>query len=758
MVPPSRQIQDAISVNSAAEDLFVQLFCETFGPDKADELFVQYPFVDIYGRHRFIDFALETPAEKVAFEIDGETYHNPNKVSAEKYVDDLLKQNSLVFKDWRVYRWAYRQLLDTPDRVKDELATFLSNILALSSPSFLPEQTGQIVQYRDYQEEALHNLWQVRDSGDSIALLYHATGVGKTITAAADAKRVGGKTLFLVNALKLAEQAAEHFHAVWPEASTGFFTGSQKTDSGAENVDVLFATMQSVTRHLEEFAPTQFDYIIIDECHHAASKSYAAIMGYFRPAFTLGLSATPERADGEDILRIFKNVAHKMDLETAVKRGILAPIRCFRVKTNVDLSDVRINGIRYNNLDLESRLFVPERNQLIVDSYLQYAKGHNTVIFCASVRHAEDIKVLLQAAGVQAEAVSGRQPETTRNAILQRYETGELAVLCACDLLNEGWDSPKTDVLFMARPTMSRTIYLQQLGRGVRKHAGKESLLVFDFVDNANLFNMPYSLHRLLNMGQYRPFGFALAPDQTRKMDEDLFRKGERPEALIDLPVYATDYEPIELFNWQAQARSMVSQLEFVRRVDVQSETVERYIKEGKIKADLAVPISENRTLNYFKPETIANYAQKFGWEIIDAKNIKRKFIEFVRKMDMSYSYKPVLLLAFLDLMDENGRANIDEIVAFFKNFYQERRKAGKPVEKANSIFTRTEVSDAESKKNILRNPLKRFADMRFLSYSNDFACIELHRAILRHFTAEDAAEIRQICHAKLEQYYARFS
>lgn len=705
MVPQSRQIQDAISVNSAAEDLFVQLFCETFGPDKADELFVQYPFVDIYGRHRFIDFALETPAEKVAFEIDGETYHNPNKVSAEKYIDDLLKQNSLVFKDWRVYRWAYRQLRDTPDRVKDELATFLSNILALSSPSFLPEQTGQIVQYRDYQEEALHNLWQVRDSGDSIALLYHATGVGKTITAAADAKRVGGKTLFLVNALKLAEQAAEHFHAVWPEASTGFFTGSQKTASGAENVDVLFATMQSVTQHLEEFAPTQFDYIIIDECHHAASKSYAAIMGYFRPAFTLGLSATPERADGEDILRIFKNVAHKMDLETAVKRGILAPIRCFRVKTNVDLSDVRINGIRYNNLDLESRLFVPERNQLIVDSYLQYAKGHNTVIFCASVRHAEDIKVLLQAAGVQAEAVSGRQPETTRNAILQRYETGELAVLCACDLLNEGWDSPKTDVLFMARPTMSRTIYLQQLGRGVRKHAGKESLLVFDFVDNANLFNMPYSLHRLLNMGQYRPFGFALAPDQTRKMDEDLFRKGERPEAFIDLPVYATDYEPIELFNWQEQARSMVSQLEFVRRVDVQSETVERYIKEGKIKADLAVPISENRTLNYFKPETIANYAQKFGWEIIDAKNIKRKFIEFVRKMDMSYSYKPVLLLAFLDLMDENGRANIDEIVAFFKNFYQERRKAGKPVEKANSIFTRTEVSDAESKKTFCAIP-----------------------------------------------------
>lgn len=747
-------IKDAKSVNSVAEDLFVQIFCEAFGPEKASELFVQHPFVDIYGRHRFIDFAIETPTEKIAIEIDGENYHNPGKVSPEKYIDDLLKQNSLVFKDWRVYRWTYGQLRDTPDRVKDELATFLSQALAFSAPSFLPNQTGRIIQYRDYQEEALQNLTQVRDSGDAIALLYHATGVGKTITAAADAKRVGGKTLFLVNALKLTEQAEQRFQEVWPEATTGFYTGSRKAD----NVDVLFATIQSVTRNLDDFEPTRFDYIIIDECHHAAAKSYAAIMGYFKPSFTLGLSATPERADGEDILRIFKNVAHKMDLETAVKRGILAPIRCFRVKTNVDLSDVRINGIRYNNLDLESKLFVPERNQLVVDTYLRYAKGRNTVIFCASVRHADDIGHLLRQAGVKAESVSGRQPETTRNEILRRYEQGDLAVLCACDLLNEGWDSPKTDVLFMARPTMSRTIYLQQLGRGVRKHAGKESLIVFDFVDNANLFNMPYSLHRLLNMGQYRPFGFALAPDQVRKIDEDLFRKGERPAALIDLPVYATDYEPVELFNWQELARSMVSQMEFVRRVDVQSETIERYINEGKIKADLAVPISENRNFNYFKPETITKYAREFGWEIIDSKNIKLKFIEFIRKMDMTYSYKPVLMLSLIDLMDEQGRTKIEEIVSYFKDFYARRMRDGKTVEKSNSIFARENIPDAVAKRNILGNPFKRFADMNFLSYSKDFEYVELNRAILRKFTADDAEEIRQICHQKLEQYYARIA
>ena len=138
-------VGEAVSVNSAAEDLFVQLFCETFGPAKAGELYVQHPFVDIYGRHRWIDFAVETASEKIAIEIDGETYHNPKRVSDEKYVDDLLKQNSMVYKDWRVYRWTYKQLRDTPDRVKDELLTFLSKVLIDTSPSFLPQQSGSTI-------------------------------------------------------------------------------------------------------------------------------------------------------------------------------------------------------------------------------------------------------------------------------------------------------------------------------------------------------------------------------------------------------------------------------------------------------------------------------------------------------------------------------------------------------------------------------------------------------------------------------------
>jgi len=164
---------------------------------------------------------------------------------------------------------------------------------------------------------------------------------------------------------------------------------------------------------------------------------YRKILGYFKPKFTLGLTATPERTDGEDLPELFKNVAHKLDLKTAVEMGELAPIRCIRIKTNINLSTVRISGIKYYFQDLESKLFVPERNKIIVDTYLQYVKNKKTVVFCASVKHAKEIAGLFKENGVKCEAVSGTQKSSERERILGNYENGNINVLCACDLLND---------------------------------------------------------------------------------------------------------------------------------------------------------------------------------------------------------------------------------------------------------------------------------------------------------------------------------
>lgn len=731
----------------------MQLFCEVFGPEKTENLQVQYPCVDIYGRHRYIDFALESPESKIAIEIDGETYHNPSKVSENKYADDLLKQNSLIYDNWKVYRWIYSQLEKQPEKVKDELITFLG-----TSPMFkafeadLPVQMGQTIELRDYQQEATKNLQKMREDGKTIALLYHATGVGKTITAATDAKAVGGRTLFLVNALKLASQAQETFAKVWPEATLGEYTGSQKDMTQT----VIFATVQSISKDLEKFSPTDFDYLIVDECHHAAANTYQKIFTYFHPKFILGLTATPERSDGEDMLELFQNVAHKMDLKTAVERGILVPIRCVRVKTNIDLTDVRINGIKYNSQDLESKLFIPERNQLIVGTYLRYVNGKKTVIFCASVDHAAEIAKLLRDNGVKAEAVSGRDRVEVREKILKDYETGSTNVLCACDLLNEGWDSPHTTVLFMARPTMSKTIYLQQLGRGTRRCPGKEDLLVVDFVDNANMFNMPYSLHRVLDIAKYQPMAYVLAPENKRKLDQDMLFQGEKPEAWLDVPIDVSDYEIIDLFNWQNSVKDMISQIEFVRMVDVQSETVERYIKDGKVKPDLSIPFGDKRMFHYFREESIRNIAKQYGWDLITPQNMADKFMKFIETMDMSYSYKPVLLKAIYEYMDTSGRVALPDVVDYFIDFYEDRKAHGMIAEKSTSIYQKGGYTRKDVEKNILSNPFKRFEDMRFLMRCKDVETIEVNPIIFRKLTREDWLHIVDVCDKSLEKYYLR--
>lgn len=152
--------------DSGAEERFAQLFCEAFGEEKGQFVYLQHPFVDIYGNHRTIDFAVMTEDGKVAFEIDGETWHNPGKVSQDKYVDDLLKQNSMVFEGWRVFRWTDTQIIKTPDRVKDELITFLGYAPALTYfDGDTPTQQGAVFELREHQEEALASLAKMREGG-----------------------------------------------------------------------------------------------------------------------------------------------------------------------------------------------------------------------------------------------------------------------------------------------------------------------------------------------------------------------------------------------------------------------------------------------------------------------------------------------------------------------------------------------------------------------------------------------------------------
>ncbi len=743
---------------SQAEDLFIELFADTFGADKAGYLYSQYPFFDIYQNARFADFVCESGAKRIAIEIDDEASHNPRLVSGDKYTDDLLKQNSMVHLGWDIYRWTVRQMQKQPDTVKDELRLFLGNQSKFREiDDYLPSQRGQAIsgeklELREYQQEALNNLQAMRERKETIALLYQATGTGKSVTAVMDAKRVGGRTLFVAHTMELVNQAYNTFKSLWGDTTVGKFADSVKDT----DCNVICGSIQSIALNLDSFNDSDFDYIIIDEAHHATAETYQKVLAYFKPKFILGLTATPERADEESILDIFKNTAHKLDIQTAVEIGALVNVRCIRIHTNIDMTKVRFNSVQYNIRDLDVKICVTERNKLIVDTWLNYVKNKRTVVFCASVKHAEEIAGLFCDSGVNAVAVSGSMKTSERNEWLAKFASGEVKVLCACDLLNEGWDCPQTEVLFMARPTMSKVLYTQQLGRGMRLSDGKDFLMVFDFVDNASQYSAPYSLHRLFKLKDYHAGATVLGKKGQREAEAELYAKGERSDAVVDYPVDATDYEVVDIFNWQEEAAGMISQMEFVRRVDVQSETIEKYLREGKLVPDLIVPMSEHKSFKYFKEETLERYAQEFGWQLIDNANRKNLFMKMVEQMDMSYSYKPVLLKAILKYADKSGRVKIDDIVVYFKSFYESRRDSGLIVEKANSIFAKGGYTDKEAERNILSNPFKRFEDMDMLRHTKTLGIIEVDSSVWKKLTDEDKTKIAAICEEKLGAYYKR--
>ena len=743
---------------SVAEDLFIDLFSDAFGAEKAGYLYSQYHFFDIYQNSRYADFVLENGPQRIAIEIDDEASHNKQLVSSGKFYDDLLKQNSMVHLGWDVYRWAVRQMQTQPDAVKDELRLFLGSHPQFKEiEDYLPTQRakaldGSGLELKEHQKAALKALEAMRDNSETIALLYHATGTGKTTTAVLDAKRCGGRVLFIAHTQELVDQATKRFRELWTNTTVGRYCEAIKQP----RAHVVCGSVQSVALHLDDFKNDDFDYLIVDEAHHAAADIYQKVLAYFKPAFTLGLTATPERADDKSILDIFKNTAHKLDIQTAVEIGELVPVRCIRIHTNIDLTKVRFNSVQYNIRDLESKIYVPERNRLIVGTWLQYVRDKRTVVFCASVKHAQQIAELFREQGISAAAVSGGMKQSERREFQDKFVNREIQVLCACDLLNEGWDCPEIEVLFMARPTMSKVLYTQQLGRGMRLYSGKESLMVFDFVDNASQYNTPYSLHRLFRLKDYQPGKLAVAPGAKKAAEDDLYAKGEKPEALLDWPVDATDYELVDIFNWQEEAAGMISQMEFVRRVDVQTETIERYVREGKLIPDLVVPMSEHRTFKYFKEESLEKYARQYGWCLIDDSNRKDMFMEMIRQMDMSYSYKPVLIKAILLYADDKGRVKLDDIVAYFKSFYEDRRAAGLVVEKKNSIFAKDGYTDKDAQRNILSNPFKRFEDMQMLRHTKTLGIIQVDEAVWKHLSAEDKTEVATICDEKLNSYYMR--
>ena len=342
------------------------------------------------------------------------------------------------------------------------------------------------------QKQALENLADFRNRKIGKAAVVAATGVGKTFLAAFDFKNSKARRLlFIAHRETILLKTRDSFRLVMGDSLLGEILGNGSDVS--PGCPVVFAMVQTLSRkrHIEKFPPEYFDYIVIDEFHHSEAASYRKILSYFKPEFLLGLTATPERMDGRDVLAACDyNVAYEVRLLEAVSRGWLAPFQYYAIYDETNYEKITWRGTRYDEQELNLALENDTRSAIIahnLNKYLPSAGKIKALAFCSSISHARyTANKLSSEHSLEAVALWSDSTDDERRRAINRLqdELDSLKVICTVDLFNEGVDIPALSHVLFLRPTQSFTIFLQQLGRGLRKTAEKEFLVVLDFVGN----------------------------------------------------------------------------------------------------------------------------------------------------------------------------------------------------------------------------------------------------------------------------------
>ena len=358
------------------------------------------------------------------------------------------------------------------------------------------------VQPYSYQQEILDKLEAERAArGYTRNLVVAATGTGKTVVSALDYRRFRRQNpcspcrlLFVAHREEILRQSLYTFRAVLKDANFGeMFVGNIRPES----LDNLFISIQTFnSRNFTEKTTADFyDYIVVDEFHHAAAPTYQKLLTYYQPKILLGLTATPERMDGKDILPYFSNrIAAEIRLPEAIDRKLLCPFQYFGVTDVVDLDSLRWTAGGYDRTELSniytiSGLVAKRRADLVIESLLKYVTDIDDVKglgFCVSVEHAKFMANIFNERGIPSRFLTGDFPDEERKDAKNKLVSGQVRFIFVVDIYNEGVDIPEVNTVLFLRPTESLTVFLQQLGRGLRLSEGKECLTVLDFIGQAN--------------------------------------------------------------------------------------------------------------------------------------------------------------------------------------------------------------------------------------------------------------------------------
>lgn len=670
-----------------------------------------------------------------------------DKANYEKFFhsfEDLFENHSIVIDDEELKK--YSKTWHRPAVTRD-LQRYDEERNATGQDAAAGSNITPLFEPRGAQIEALCALEDTRAEGARRALVAAATGVGKTYLAAFDSKDYA-RVLFVAHREEILAQAAISFQNVRHSDNYGFFNGKEKST----DKDVIFASVATLGRasylNKKYFASDYFDYLVIDEFHHAVNDQYQRIVDYFRPKFLLGLTATPERLDGRNIYEICDyNVPYEISLKDAINKGMLVPFHYYGIYDDIDYSSIHMVRGRYDEKELnETYIGNVHRHDLIHKYYRKYG-SRKALGFCCSREHAEEMAKEFSARGIPSSAVysdSNGEFSEDRASAIRKLTDGEIRVIFSVDMFNEGVDIPAVDMVMFLRPTESPIVFLQQLGRGLRKSRGKEFLNVLDFIGNYE------------KAGRVR---FLLTDGATSaKSPYDPSDRSNFPDdCLIDFDMKLIDLFE-EMDKKQMKLRDRIRS-EFYRVKELLGHTPSRLELFTYMDDDVYQGAIGNAKENPFK--RYLEYRKQLDELTEDEEliydSIGREFISLIENTNMTKVYKMPVLMAFCDREEIRMSVTEEQILESWKEFFHTGTN-WKGLESGIDYEKFCEISDREHLKKIMTMPVHFLMQSgKGFFIQKDGAALALREELSE--VAENpvfAEEIRDVIEYRAMDYYQR--
>ena len=718
---------------SPLEFHFEQNFSNVYGSDSIKYLSREYGICDTKGNNYFIDYVVNKRDSKIGVEENGVNYHHPQIIGEEKYKDQLNKQNVCALWGIKLFRFSSEDCA-YKERVEDDIKQYFGD----DTSDFIDSgiKVDRKVELYEHQDISLKEIKRKREEGIKACLLVFPTASGKSKIVEEDIKQFSKdcsnfKGLILVPNISVLNDWKDRIDNSLSELK--------------DKIDVY--TYLYMAKHYSEYDSNHYNYLVVDEAHHSVAPVLKRVIQYFNPDFLIGLTATDDRPDKKKLETVFGSYSTSLSLKEAMEKGIVARANVYRIKTNIDLSKIRFNGKDYVNADLEKKIRVTSRNELIVDVLKTYfcngeASKLQGVIFCVNVNHTNEMARLLNESGISSVAYTGqtKKPEE----VMRQFKNKEIRFLCSCNMISEGWDYPELGILVMARPTLSKVLYLQQIGRGLRKTDTKKNVIVIDVVDEYGAMVKACNMHTIFSNPIYVPFGDITNTDY--KLGELIEVDGikERIEKISE----------VDIDSFEDKYGNYLSQEQIAREYFVSTSTITGWIKKGKLVPSVEYKFG-SKSLYLFSPDDVSKYRKELNIKEHDDETIKDDFFEFLEERDYSLSYKMPFLLAFIKHKDSIGDANIEDLLTDYIAFYQDRLSRNLQVDRSTCPYNSETLNDRKLIKNsMLTNPFEKFERKRFLYYSKDLNVISMNHALFNQLSIDDWEKIENQLKEDLSNYY----